>query len=260
MRLHVVPDRAAAGAVAAREIAREVRTHPDLVLGVATGSTPVTTWAALAACGLDLTRVRAFALDEYLDIPDGHPESYSAVVEREIVRPLGLDPARVRTPGDDGKDAGAPERYERDIAAAGGVHLQILGIGRNGHIAFNEPGSSLASPCRVTRLAAQTRRDNARFFASLDDVPTHCITQGIGTILRARRLVLLAFGAQKADAVAAALEGPVTSTVPGSALQLHPDVTVILDGEAAAGLAHSETVLAGGPIPFPAPRVASPSP
>jgi len=147
----------------------------------------------------------------------------------------------VRVPGDDGLPLqGAGERYEADIHAAGGVDLQLLGIGRTGHIGFNEPGSSLASLTRVKTLTRSTREDNARFFDSIDDVPTHCITQGLGTILRARHLVLLAFGAAKADAVASALEGPVSASTPGSVVQLHPTVTVIVDEAAGAKLVNAD--------------------
>lgn len=230
-----------AGAIAADAIRALVTAKPDAVLGLATGSTPLTTWGALASGGLDLSRVRGFALDEYVGLPAGHPESYRAVITREVVEPLGLTPSLVRVPGDDGGPlSGAGSRYEADIEAAGGVDLQILGIGRTGHIGFNEPGSSLASLTRVKTLTAETRADNARFFPSVDDVPTHCITQGLGTILRARHLVLLAFGSAKAAAVAAALEGPVSASTPGSVVQLHPTVTVIVDEDAASQLAHAD--------------------
>jgi len=230
-----------AGAIAAGIIARLVTDTPDAVLGLATGSTPLSTYAALAAHDLDLRGVRGFALDEYVGLEPGHPESYRSVITREVVEPLGLTPRLVRVPGDDGLPLrGAGERYEADIAAAGGVDLQILGIGRTGHIGFNEPGSSLASPTRVKTLTEQTRLDNARFFDSVDEVPTHCITQGLGTILRARHLVLLAFGEAKADAVAAALEGPVSASTPGSVVQLHPRVSVIVDEAAAAGLVNAD--------------------
>lgn len=230
-----------AGDLAAELIARLVTAKPDAVLGLATGSTPLPVWKALSARPLDLGRVRGFALDEYIGLPAGHPESYRAVITREVVEPLGLDPSLVRVPGDDGGPVeGAGERYERDIAAAGGVDLQVLGIGRTGHIGFNEPGSSLASRTRVKTLTEQTRADNARFFASPDEVPRHCLTQGLGTILDARHLVLLAFGAAKAAAIAGAVEGPVSSSLPGSAIQLHPQVTVIVDEDAAAGLAYRD--------------------
>ena len=235
----IVQSKDEAGSIAAAAIRALVAAKPDAVLGLATGSTPLTTWAALA--GTDLSHVRGFALDEYVGLPAGHPESYRAVITREVVEPLGLTPALVRVPGDDGLPlSGAGERYENDIVAAGGVDLQVLGIGRTGHIGFNEPGSSLASLTRVKTLAVETRADNARFFASVDDVPMHCITQGLGTILRARHLVLLAFGEAKAAAVAAALEGPVSASTPGSVVQLHPKVTVIVDEAAAGRLANAD--------------------
>lgn len=227
----------AAGVLAADLIESVVRDRPDAVLGLATGSTPLPVWRALAARGLDLSRIRGFALDEYLGLPAGHPESYRAVITREVVDTLGLDPSLVHVPGDDdGPIQTAGLRYEAAIAAAGGVDLQVLGIGRTGHIGFNEPGSSFASRTRVKTLAEATRVDNARFFDSVDEVPRHCLTQGLGTILDARRLVLLAFGEGKAEAVAGAVEGPVSASLPGSAIQLHPEVTVILDEAAASRL------------------------
>jgi glucosamine-6-phosphate deaminase len=230
-----------AGEIAASVIRSLVATVPDAVLGFATGSTPLSTYRALAALGLDLGAVRGFALDEYVGLPAGHPESYRAVIDREVVAPLGLQYRNVRVPGDDGLPLqGAGERYEADIHAAGGVDLQLLGIGRTGHIGFNEPGSSLASLTRVKTLTESTRLDNARFFDSLEQVPTHCITQGLGTILRARQLVLLAFGESKAEAVAAALEGPVSASTPGSVVQLHPRVTVIVDEAAGSQLANAD--------------------
>jgi glucosamine-6-phosphate deaminase len=225
-----------AGELAADTIAALLSRKPDAVLGLATGSTPLTTYRALASRGLDFGAVRGFALDEYVGLPAGHPESYRSVITREVVEPLGLRPELVRVPGDDGGPLeGAGERYESDIVAAGGVDLQILGIGRSGHIGFNEPGSSFGSLTRVKTLTEATRRDNARFFDSPDDVPTHCLTQGLGTILRARHLVLLAFGESKAEAVAAAIEGPLSASAPGSAVQLHRRASIVVD-EAAASL------------------------
>jgi glucosamine-6-phosphate deaminase len=236
----IVPSATEGGEIAAAAIAALVARTPEAVLGLATGSTPLSTWDALAARSLDLSRVRGFALDDYVGLPAGHPESYRAVIAREVVEPLGLDPSLVRVPGDDGPVQGAGERYEEAIVAAGGVDLQILGIGRTGHIGFNEPGSSLASLTRVKTLTQQTRIDNARFFDSIDQVPIHCVTQGLGTILRARHLVLLAWGSAKAAAIAAALEGPVSAGTPGSVVQLHPHVTVVVDEEAAAQLEHAD--------------------
>lgn len=239
----IVPDAAAGGALVADEIVRLVRAEPDVVLGLATGSTPLPVYEALRPrlAGVDVSRVRGFALDEYVGLDPAHPESYRSVIAREVVEPLGLDPARIRVP--DGTLAGiehAGEDYEAAIRDAGGVALQILGIGTDGHIGFNEPGSSFASLTRVKTLTEQTREDNARFFDSIDDVPRHCITQGLGTILRARHLVLLAFGEGKAEAVAGAVEGPLTASLPGTAIQLHPHATVVVDEAAASRLAHAD--------------------
>jgi len=237
----ILDSREAAGELGAEFVARLVARKPDAVLGLATGSTPLPLWHALAARALDLSRVRGFALDEYIGLPPGHPESYRAVITREVVEPLGLTPSLVHVPGDDGGPVeGAGERYEAAIAAAGGVDIQVLGIGRTGHIGFNEPGSSLASATRVKTLTEQTRIDNARFFDSLDEVPRHCLTQGLGTILRARHLLLFAFGEAKAAAIAGAVEGPVSSSLPGSAIQLHPLVTVVVDEAAASQLEHAD--------------------
>ncbi|MFZ4894731.1 glucosamine-6-phosphate deaminase [Plantibacter sp. Mn2098] len=239
----IVQDAAAAGDLVADAIISLISKNPAAVLGLATGSTPLSVYEALArkTAGLDLSQVQGFALDEYVGLPEGHPESYRAVITREVVEPLGLVPSQIHTPN------GAAETiehagidYETAIRAAGGVDLQILGIGTDGHIGFNEPGSSFASLTRVKTLTEQTRQDNARFFDSVDDVPKHCITQGLGTILRAEHLVLLAFGAGKADAIAAALEGPLAANVPGSAVQLHAHTTVVIDEAAASKLQHAD--------------------
>ncbi|RKS85673.1 glucosamine-6-phosphate deaminase [Microbacterium sp. AG790] len=239
----IVPSPADAGALVADEIVRLIAARPDAVLGLATGSTPLPVYEALRPrlAGTDVSRVRGFALDEYVGIDPRHPQSYRSVITTEVVEPLGLDPERIHTPnGDLASIAHAGEDYERAIADAGGIDLQILGIGTSGHIGFNEPGSSFASRTRVKTLIEQTRRDNARFFASIDEVPMHCITQGLGTILSARHLFLLAFGESKAAAVAGAVEGPVTSSLPGSAIQLHPHVTVVVDEAAASRLEHAD--------------------
>jgi len=235
----IVENAAAAGALVADEIVELIGRRPDAVLGLATGSTPLPVYEALHGrlAGTDVSQVRGFALDEYVGIDPAHPESYRSVITREVVEPLGLDPARIMTPNgaQDGIEH-AGDDYEAAIEAAGGVDLQILGIGTDGHIGFNEPGSSFASRTRVKTLTEQTRKDNARFFESIDDVPMHCITQGLGTILRARHLVLLALGEGKARAVAEALEGPVSAILPGSAIQLHEHVTVVVDEAAASQL------------------------
>ncbi len=214
---------------------------PNAVLGLATGSTPLPIYSALArllaADPIDVSRVRGFALDEYVGLPAGHPESYRSVITREVVEPLGLTPKNIHVPnGDLATIQTAGVEYEHAMVEAGGVDVQILGIGRTGHLGFNEPGSSFGSITRIKTLAEKTRADNARFFDSADDVPMHCITQGLSTILRARHLVLLAFGESKAAAIAAAVEGPITASQPGSAIQFHPHVTVIVDDAAASKL------------------------
>ncbi|MFK0401854.1 glucosamine-6-phosphate deaminase [Microbacterium sp. NPDC090225] len=239
----IVESKEAAGSLVATEIVELLDTRADAVLGLATGSTPLPVYEALRVqlAGRDLSQVRGFALDEYVGIDPQHPESYRSVITREVVEPLGLDPRRIHVPnGASETIQHAGDDYEAAIAAAGGVDLQILGIGTDGHIGFNEPGSSFASQTRVKTLTAQTREDNARFFDSIDDVPMHCITQGLGTILKARHLVLLAFGEGKAEAVAAAVEGPLTASLPGSAIQLHPHATVVVDEAAASRLAQAD--------------------
>lgn len=238
MQVVITPDEAAAGEFAADIIQRWAEADALRVLGVATGSSPLPIYDTLARRRLAAVRAaRAFALDEYIGLPPGHPESYRSVIDREVTARLGLDPVRVEVPdgsSDDPSTAG--ERYERKIAEAGGIDVQILGIGTTGHIGFNEPTSSFASRTRVKTLTEQTRRDNARFFPTLDDVPRHCITQGLGTILDAREVILIAVGSRKAAAVAAAVEGPLTSMCPASVLQLHPRVTMVIDEAAARQL------------------------
>lgn len=233
-----------AGELVAGHIVGLVKSQPSMVLGVATGSTPLPVYQALhrhAQAGTDFTQMRAFALDEYVGIPVDHPESYHSVIHREVTVPLGLDPANVHVPdGNPEEIQTAGVRYEEAINAAGGVEVQLLGIGTTGHLGFNEPGSSFGSRTRIKSLTHQTRMDNARFFDSIDDVPVHCITQGLGTIMRARHLVLLAFGEGKAQAIAAAVEGPMSASMPGSMIQLHRHVTVVVDRAAASQLVHRD--------------------
>jgi glucosamine-6-phosphate deaminase len=238
----IVPDAAAGGELIATAIADLLTRKPDALLGVATGSTPLPIYTALAArvrAGqMDASRARICQLDEYVGLPAGHPESYRSTVLREVVEPLGLGESSFMGPDGNADDiTAACAAYDQGLADAGGVDLQLLGIGTDGHIGFNEPCSSLASRTRIKTLTQQTRIDNARFFDDdIDQVPHHVITQGIGTILDARHLVLLATGAGKADAVAATVEGPVSALVPASALQLHPHATVVVDEAAATGL------------------------
>jgi glucosamine-6-phosphate deaminase len=247
--MEVVPLGSAAetAAVAADIVEAVVRRKPAAVLGLATGSTPLPAYRELirrhaAGTGPSYASVTCFNLDEYVGLPTPqvgvHEQSYRATIARELTDGLGISPDQVNgpDPGPDGLPT-AGERYEALIGKAGGVDVQFLGIGSDGHLAFNEPGSSLASRTRIKTLTAQTRSDNARFFGSLDAVPNHVLTQGLGTILEARHLLLIATGEGKAAAAAAAVEGPVSASGPASVLQLHPHVTVLLDPAAAARLA-----------------------
>lgn len=240
MEVVITPD---AGRLAADAIESLVRANPSAVLGLATGSSPLPAYQELvrrhrAGAAPSYAGARCFLLDEYVGLPPGHPETYRETIFRELTDLLGIDRGRVASPDpSDPEHAGAA--YEQAIRDAGGIDLQVLGIGGDGHLAFNEPGSSLASTTRIKTLTERTRRDNARFFGSSDEVPRHVLTQGLGTILRAGHLLLLASGAGKADAVAAAVEGPVSASCPASVLQLHPHATVLLDEDAASGLARS---------------------
>ncbi|MGW9404121.1 glucosamine-6-phosphate deaminase [Arthrobacter sp. NPDC055585] len=223
------------GPAAAELVLAALNGRRDPVIGVATGSSPSPLYDALAAGHTDFSRATWFALDEYVGLPKGHPESYAEVLRREIIEPLGLDPHSVHLPDPHRDDLQAAcTDYERRITAAGGIDLQILGIGRNGHLAFNEPGGPLDSRTRVEVLTEDTRRANQRFFDSLDGVPTHCLTQGLGTILEAGQLLLIARGEGKAPALRAALKGPVSPECPASVLQLHGRVTVLADAAAAS--------------------------
>lgn len=229
------------GRIAGARIAEVIRADPRAVLGIATGSSPLGAYAELArltrAGELDPRGVTAFALDEYVGLPAEHPQSYRTAIRTAVTEPLGLDPARVHVPDGTADDlAAACAEFERRIVEAGGIEMQLLGIGGNGHVGFNEPGSSLASRTRVKTLSQRTRRDNSRFFDSLGDVPLHSVTQGIGTILDARRLLLVAQGEAKSEAVAQLVEGAISSRWPATALQLHPHVTVLVDRAAARRL------------------------
>jgi glucosamine-6-phosphate deaminase len=226
---------------AARFVADLVRRRPDCVLGLATGGTPKGLYDQLIRMhrenGLDFSRVTTFNLDEYVGLAPTHSQSYRFFMEDNLFRQINVDPARTHVPNGQTLDFEAGcRRYEDAIRAAGGIDLQVLGIGRDGHIAFNEPGSSLGSRTRVKTLTGETIRDNARFFGSEDQVPRLAITMGVGTILESRRCLLLAIGAAKAAAIRSTIEGPVTAQVTASALQLHQDAIAILDEEAASWL------------------------
>ena len=234
------------GAVAADVVEALVRHAPDAVLGLATGSSPLPAYRELVrrhrdGSGPAYDSVRCFTLDEYVGLPADHPQTYRQTILRELTDDLGIDRERVACPdADPAQLATAGERYEALLQESGGVDVQFLGIGTDGHLAFNEPGSSLASPTRLKTLTDQTREDNARFFDSSADVPRHVLTQGLGTIMRARHVLMIALGEDKAAAVAAAVEGPLSASCPASVLQMHPYATVLLDPGAASALANAE--------------------
>ncbi|MDD0858691.1 glucosamine-6-phosphate deaminase [Arthrobacter alpinus] len=245
MEVIILPTSKEIGALAADSIEALVRNKPNAVIGLATGSSPLPIYDELARRheeGLSFEGVSGFALDEYVGLPVGHYESYREVIRREFTNRVDVAAENVHGPDGASDDiAGACLAYEAAIVAAGGIDLQILGVGTNGHIGFNEPGSSLASRTRIKTLAEQTRQDNARFFDNIDQVPHHVVTQGLGTIMDARHVVLVAFGAGKAEAVRDFVEGPVTATCPASVLQFHPRATIIIDEAAASKLAGADT-------------------
>ena len=228
--------------IAADAVEGVLRKEPAPVLGLATGSTPLPLYDELARRhteeGLSFAHAAAFLLDEYVGLPEGHPESYRAVIERELVCRIDLPIDAVHTlDGRTSDPLGECADFERRMAAAGGIDVQILGVGSAGHIAFNEPTSSLASRTRPMVLIEQTRRDNARFFGGdVDAVPRLVMTQGVGTILEARHLVLIATGEVKAEAVRHVVEGAVSARWPATAVQMHPHVTVLVDDAAASRL------------------------
>ena len=241
MEIIIQPTAEAATSVAARVIARLLREKPNAVLGLATGSTPLLFYRELIALKLDWRKVTTFNLDEYVGLEAAHPQSYHSFMWENLFRHINIAKKNVHLP--DGMTRDIPKfcaKYEQQIQAAGGIDLQVLGIGTDGHIGFNEPTSSLASRTRIKTLTQQTRKDNARFFGSEDAVPHHVITMGIGTIMEARQILLLAFGAGKAKAIAEAVEGPITSLNPATVLQMHPVTKVCLDAPAAGQLKRAD--------------------
>ena len=227
--------------IAARLLGKVIRDKPASVLGLATGGTMENLYRELVAMKLDWSKLTTFNLDEYVGLSPQHPQSYHSFMWENLFSHVNVSIKNVNIPDGLAKDVPAAcENYERKIFSAGGLDLQLLGIGTSGHIGFNEPTSSLASRTRIKTLTPQTLRDNSRFFGSESAVPHHVITMGIGTILESRHCVLLAFGAKKARAIAEAVEGPITSMNPASALQLHPKVTIFLDEAAATELKMQE--------------------
>ena len=239
MEVVIQPDAAAVSAYAARVVATQIRRKPRTVLGLATGSTPTGLYRELIRLhrdeGLDVSQVMTFNLDEYVGLPPDHPQSYHQVIRRAFLDQVNIAPGHVHIPNGLADDIEAEcQRYEDAIRAAGGIDIQVLGMGITGHIGFNEPGSSLGSRTRLKELTPRTIRDNSRFFPSEADVPRYSITMGVGTIMDARRCLMLVLGEHKAEILARAIEGPVTAMVTASMLQLHPLATIVVD-EAAAG-------------------------
>jgi glucosamine-6-phosphate deaminase len=222
-------------------LASAIRSQPEIILGLATGGTPVDVYRELIRqhreADLDCSRVTSFNLDEYVGLPSAHPQSYRYFMQQHLFKEAGFSSANTHVP--DGMAADLDQyakQYEQLISQSGGIDLQLLGIGHNGHIAFNEPGSAMESRTRVVELAEETINANSRFFESTDEVPRRAITMGIGTILEARKIVLMATGESKAAAIADALEGVCDPSNPASALQRHANAVVVLDPPAASRL------------------------
>ena len=238
MRVIVERDPGSVSRHAAQFVSGLIRRDPTCVLGLATGGTPLGLYGELIRLhreeGLDFSRVVTFNLDEYVGLAPTHPQSYRFFMQENLFRHLNIDIRNTHVPDGRALDFETScEQYERAIKEEGGIDLQVLGIGSDGHIAFNEPGSSLGSRTRLKTLTQETVRDNARFFGSEEAVPRLAVTMGVGTILESRRCLLLATGQHKAQAIAATIEGPITAQVTASALQLHREVIAVIDEEAA---------------------------
>ena len=241
MEIIIQRDEESAARLAARLMAKAVQAKPDLVMGLATGRTMETVYRMLVRMrqedGLDFSLCRSFNLDEYVGLAPDDPHSYRHYMNQHFFRNVNIDPRNTHLPDGLASDLDREcERYEQKIQEAGGIDLQLLGIGRDGHIGFNEPLSALRSRTRVKALAPMTLEQNAPFFGGPDRMPRRAITMGVGTILDCRRCLVLATGAEKAGILAKAVEGPITAMVSASALQLHPRCTVIVDEKASARL------------------------
>lgn len=226
---------------AAQEFVALLNAKPNAVIGLATGSTPLRLYQELVRLhkeeGLDFSQVRTFNLDEYVGLSIHNPQSYHCFMHEHLFQHINIPPQNVHIPsGTTGNYHAFCEWYEQQIAQCGGIDLQVVGIGSDGHVAFNEPTSSLGSRTRLKTLAKTTIEDNARFFERREDVPIYAITMGVGTILEARKIIMLANGENKAHAISLAVEGPVTSMITASALQMHPMTRVYLDNDAASQL------------------------
>lgn len=219
---------------AADIVAGLIGRRPHAVLGLPTGSTPVGFYDALTKTGASFGQVQTFNLDEYVGLPKAHPESYYTFMHQHLISRVDLDPRNCHIPDGMAADPDTEcQRYEALIREAGGLDVVVLGIGLNGHIGFNEPGSPWDARTRRVPLAEATRQANARFFGSIDAMPREALTMGIGTILEAKQILLLASGESKAEIIRRTLEGEPDIAVPATALQRHPNVTFLLDTAAA---------------------------
>lgn len=222
-------------AMAAQQYVALLKRKPNAILGGATGSTPLGLYAELVrlnkAGEISFKDASSFNLDEYVGLDGTHDQSYRYFMDHNLFDHIDIDKTRTRVPS--GIDVSDPAAYDKEIEAAGGVDLQLLGIGNNGHIGFNEPGTPFGSLTHIVELTESTREANKRFFKSIDEVPTHAVTMGVKTVMQARSIILMAIGPAKAPIMKEMLQGPVTENVPASVLQLHPDVTVYMDYEAA---------------------------
>jgi len=242
INISIVRDYGEMSRKAARIIADAIRNKPNLVLGLATGSTPVSCYQELIRMhkeeGLDFSRIITFNLDEYIGLPPAHPQSYRHFMDENLFNHINIKIENTHVPNGLTDDPQKTcQEFEEAIKASGGIDLQLLGIGANGHIAFNEPGSPFDSRTRVVNLSERTIKDNARFFKSIDEVPCQALSMGMGTIMEVRKILLLASGAGKAGAVAKSVEGTITSDVPASILQRHLDCIFILDEKAGSKFA-----------------------
>ena len=245
MEVLIQPDAERAAWLVSRVVAAEIRANPRAVLGLATGATMERVYRHLVQMHheeqLDFSGCTTFNLDEYVGLAAEDAHSYHAYMREHLFRHVNLRIQNTNLPRGDASDLAAEcRRYEASIARAGGIDLQLLGIGKSGHIGFNEPLSALKSRTREKALAPATVKQNAPYFGGEDKVPRRALPMGVGTILDARRCVLLATGASKAEIIARAVEGPISSMVTASALQLHPRCTVVVDEEAAAALTETE--------------------
>lgn len=245
MEVVIKKDSTACCRLAAKIFRKVVKENPEAVLGLATGGTPEPMYAELVKIHqgekLNFSKVTTFNLDEYVGLDANHPASYAYYMNEKLFKHVGIKSKQVHIPN--GKASDIPrecQEYEKAIKKSGGIDLQLLGIGRDGHIGFNEPSSSLASRTRIKTLTQKTVEANKIYFKEGEEMPRHVITMGIGTIMETRKCVMLAYGESKAEAVAQMIEGPITSMVPASILQMHPSVVVIIDEAAATKLKNAD--------------------